>query len=782
MPFFPYYDIISIMDILNHTLNSLDWDEIVSWVKGYLYTPPGLSELEKESFSTDSREVTERLEILESYIDLINRLSPPPLSSFEDVQPVFSLLEKGGEPEFEDYRLLRDFFVLLRDLKNYFSQVDFNTYHLLREFTLFEDFDVSLLRHHERIFYPTGEMREDASPQLQQLSMEKRKVTESARKLIQDLLQNREWRHMVQDEYFTMRDNRYVIPLKRNFMGRVKGIVHGLSSTGNTAYFEPDSLFSLNNRIQTIQDDIEREKKRILREYRSHILENLPHLVELYSLVGRLDFLNAKARFSTDIEGIKPEIWKKREIRIENARHPLLVRKGNVVPNSIYMSREKPGLIITGPNAGGKTVFLKTIGLLHLMLMWGLYIPAEGSSATFIPTRIMAEIGDYQSIGEDASTFSWHLRMCDMFYRNADDGSLILIDEIMMGTDQEEGSFLAMSFLKRFVDRGSFVAVTTHYSYLKMLPMVDSRFVVVKVEFDFKTFKPVYRVVYDSPGMSFPLEIAKFLGVSPEVVEEAERLKKEYGSETGNLFGSLVKELGKVREKSEEVERRLREIEKRKEELERDYRERVERLEEEEMREREKLRERVLRLEREMKEAISSFHKERKPKVFTRPGENVRKTLNMLATPEVRGGESPNVGDMAEYVPLGIKGQVVEVDRGRVKIVYKGKEFTGRKELFRRIAGEEPSGNKKSYDIRPAGTERLDLRGKRLEEAIESLEQKINELVVKNFSGKLIVIHGHGTGILKRGIREYLRDHPLVDRFRSGEPEEGGDGVTVIEF
>ncbi len=770
------------MEILQHTLKSLDWDDIKNWVRGYIYTPPGLVELEREVFVAENEEVSEKLELLTAYIKLVEKFAYPPFFSFEDVSGIFAFLERGGEPEFEDFRFLRDYFVLLRDLKNYFLQIDFKDHPLLKRFSAFTLFDLSILQHHERIFYPSGEMREDASPQLQQLIMEKRKVTENARKLIQDLLQKNEWQHMVQDEYFTVRENRYVIPLKRNFVGRVKGIVHGLSSTGNTAYFEPDSLFSLNNRIQTIEDDIEREKKKILMEYQQHIISNLPQIMGLYDLLGKLDFLNAKAKFSIEINGIRPEIWKKPEVRIVNARHPLLIRKGNVVPNSIFMTKEKPGLIITGPNAGGKTVFLKTIGLLHLMLMWGLFIPAEEGSATFIPSSVMAEIGDYQSIGEDASTFSWHLRMCDIFYKNAGKGSLILIDEIMMGTDQEEGSFLAMSFLKGFVEKGSFVAVTTHYSYLKMLPMVDNRFIVARVDFDLKVFRPLYRVIYNSPGMSFPLEIAKFLGVTSVIIERAERLKEEYGSEAGNLFSSLVKELEKAKEKREAIEKELDNLRIKKDKLEEEYESRIKTLEEEKQREKEKLREKVLLLEKEIRNALSKFQREKTPRVFTKPGENIKKTLSILDTPVRRNGEPPEVGDLAEYVPLGITGEVVEMSEGRVKIIYKGKEFIGKKGLFRKVAREKIPPQKNTYSTKPAGMEKLDLRGMRLEEAVEVLEQKINELVIKNFSGKLIVIHGHGTGILKKGVRHHLKEHPLIEDFRPGKMEEGGDGVTVIEF
>ncbi len=526
-------------------------------------------------------------------------------------------------------------------------------------------------------------------------------------------------------------------------------------------------------------------KTQLKREFQNLLKGFLPQLYFLNNLIGELDFLIAKAKFSMDLGGVKPEINEHGEIKIVEGKHPLLLlRKSKVVPNSIFMSRKKPGLIITGPNAGGKTVFLKMMGLLHLMLQWGLFIPAEEDSTTFIPSKIMAEIGDYQSIGEDASTFSSHLAMCDNFYKNTSRNSLILIDEIMMGTDQEEGSFLAMSFMKGYVDKGGYVAVTTHYSYLKMLPMIDERFVVARVDFDIKSFKPLYKISYGVAGMSFPMEVASFMGVSRNIIEKAENLKEEYASETSKLFSRLHQQLKKAEEQEKLARQKLEEAEDLKETLQNDYQKKIEQVEKERKQQKEELLLKVKELEKEVKEALSQFHKEKMPRILTKPGEKLKNLKGELSSSTVVTDQLDHieVGDLAEYLPLGITGEVIDVDSEKVKIVYKGKEFIGKRNEFKRIEKNKTYQKKEKYLATEMGFERLDLRGKRLDEAVEELEKKLNELVIKNFSGKLIVVHGHGTGVLKKGIRSYLKEHPLIFSYRPGELEEGGDGVTVIEF
>ncbi len=771
------------VNLVEHTLRSLDWYEFEEWLRSFLYTEAGIRALEKEEFLSDKESVIQALDTLDEYLKLVEERSSPPLYYMDELSRILSLIEKNGELQKEDFVSLRSFLFLLREMKNFFSGIDFSKYPHLEVFKGFCDYDVSLTVKFDKIFDPSGEIRDNASPELIRLYGELKKAGESVRATLQSILNDREWKQMLQDRYFTLRDGRYVLPLKRNFMGKVRGIVHGLSSTGNTAYFEPDLLFNLNNRIQTLHDDIEREKRRILSEFYSLLKSHISLLRELYDLIGRLDLLNAKSQIVRETGGIKPEITDKMEISIVDGRHPLLLKKRvSVVPNSIFMDFRKPALIITGPNAGGKTVFLKMIGLFHLMIKRGIFIPSE-SARTYVPEKVMAEIGDYQSIGEDASTFSSHLITCDRFYRDAGKGDLVLIDEIMMGTDQEEGSFLAMSFLTKFVDKGVLIAVTTHYTYLKMLPLLDERFEIAKMDFDFQKFKPLYRIVYGSTGMSFPLQIAKFLGVSREVIEEAERFKNDLGSEEGKLFLSLVKKEKEMEKKLEEILQKEKILEEEGRKLRESLKRKEEELEDRWRKEKEKVATRLRELESEVKKALSEFQKEKRPVVLTKAGNRVRVEMKNLLDSGPQSGEKLNIGDLAEYRGLGVVGKVVEVDEKRVKIVYRGKEFVGKPQMFRKVGeSREEENYRKEYSLKQAGYERVDVRGMISEEAIAEIEKKLNELVLKNFSGKLIVIHGHGTGVLKKRIREYLKDHQLVEKWRPGELEEGGDGVTVIEI
>ncbi|WP_278600648.1 endonuclease MutS2, partial [Clostridium tertium] len=600
----------------------------------------------------------------------------------------------------------------------------------------------------------------------------------------------------LQDTLYTMRGDRYVLPVKAEYKGAVPGLVHDQSSTGATLFIEPMSLVNLNNEIKELKLKEKAEIERILMDLSNRVYENIETVESNYKILTELDFIFAKGKYASSLNAICPEVNEDRSFDIIQGRHPLIDPKV-VVPSDIYLGKEFNTLMITGPNTGGKTVTLKTVGLLHLMGLSGLLIPAKDASSISFFTKIFADIGDEQSIEQSLSTFSSHMTNIVKIMKEADDSSLVLFDELGSGTDPVEGAALAIAIIDTLREQEARLIATTHYSELKGYALRTAGIENASVEFDVETLRPTYRLLIGVPGKSNAFEISKRLGLQDYVINKA---KSNISSE--NLqFEDLIRDL---QEKSILANRDAREAKRIKieaEELKKKYDEKFKKLEEvrdkaynearreakdiiakakdeadeilKAMRELEKLgisQGGRARLEEERKKLKDSLEKKEESlyKIRENTGEVIEKVILGM------DAYLPSLNQNVIIITMPDSRGEVQVEAGIMKINVKLKDL-------RKVNNTPNKKEKKKRELKlnlKSIESRVDLRGMDSEEACYKTDKYLDEAYMANL-GEVTIVHGKGTGVLRKAINDMLKRHPHVKSYRLGEYGEGGDGVTI---
>ena len=588
------------------------------------------------------------------------------------------------------------------------------------------------------------------------------------------------------------RDGRLVLPLKADHRGRVKGIIREISSSGATIFLEPFDLVEKNNTYSLLENEYRIEVARILMECSKVVRDHREELLILLHHTAHIDSLLARGRFAAKYGCCRAEPLKK-GFRIVEGRHPML--GSGAVPITVNLGDEKSVLIITGPNAGGKTVTLKMIGLLALMNQFGMCIPAAETTGLQLYNEIFADIGDDQSIEESLSTFSGHMRNIASFSEKASRDSLILLDEVGSGTDPEEGSAIGMALLDRFLERGATVVTTTHQSVLKNYAFSKPGVTNASVTFDKDTHKPTYSIVLGLPGESHALEIAENSGMSHEILENARRYLDEQSTDVAHIIREITAQ-------RRSLSQREMEYEKKKTDLMESIREtdlRALRLKQRETelrtqgymqltRQLQESRKQLENLVREIREGELTKDKRRAVKQYIEKLEQTadkeREELDVVRYElapqlEIKPGTEVLVGSSRQ------RGTVVREARKGFWIVSTDKlKITVAEADIQTVVEEDPKKKRvriehSSDGPRPVFT--LDLRGKRLAEAIDELERQIDRALMTGLS-EFEVIHGHGEGVLQKGVHDHLGGHPAVKKFKFAAPEEGGFGKTLVKL
>ncbi len=623
-----------------------------------------------------------------------------------------------------------------------------------------------------------GRVRDDASKRLSEIrariSAIRGQIAERLRRFLSDP-RRAGW---FSDRNIHLRGDRYTVAVKSERAGYVKGLVVDTSASGRTVYMEPESVVQLNNRLAMARDEERREEERILRDLTSKIRYHLNSLRENQNLLAQIDALFAKARFAKEYRASVPQVGQQRRIHIIEGRHPILCRvKGveNVVPLDLELGSDFTTLIITGPNTGGKTVALKTVGLLTLMALSGIPVTAHPDSYFGFFRKVLADIGDEQDIESSLSTFSSHIKRIKTIVENADRDTLVLIDELGTGTDPEEGSALAVAIAEHLHKRGSLNVITTHHGDLKLLAYATPGMENASVEFDVESLSPTYRLLVGVPGESNAFVIAERLGLSGEVVERARALKGERLGGKGEVVSWIMRAKSDVEKKLEEAER---------------LKEQAKRQLEEARREAERIKEEAYSEAARLVETAKSSIEEARSKgsgAVVKVAREVARRIAKEKEKEVR--ERISAGDVVELPAFGLKGRVVEVRGAKVEV------DTGRMRMTVPLSSVKPTGERAeeceaegrrdvSVSIersRDSFYPELKLLGKRVDEAIPELERFLNDGCLFGIK-QLRIVHGKGEGILKRAVHDYLRDHPLVASFRLADEREGGSGVTLVEL
>ena len=596
------------------------------------------------------------------------------------------------------------------------------------------------------------------------------------------------------DTLVTIKNDRYVIPVKSEYRSKIKGFIHDTSSSGSTVFIEPLSVFELNNSLNNLKIEEKIEIEKILKEYTSMFFPIIDQLKSNIELITKLDVIFAKALYSISINGINPSISEDKQIILKKARHPL-IEKDVVVPIDVSLGLDYNCLVITGPNTGGKTVTLKTVGLLCLMAYSGIHIPADEQSSIYVFDNIYIDIGDEQSIQSTLSTFSSHITNIVSIINNASNNSLILLDELGAGTDPIEGSNLAISILEHLYNNSCLIIATTHYSQIKKYALVKEGFKNASVEFDVNNLKPTYKLLIGIPGKSNAFSISKKLGLSESILKRASSLIDKNNYEFEDVLKSIYDEKKKIDIEKKEIEKNLNQISRLRQSLEKENKKVLKKSESIIEKAKNEARDILFEAKEYSSTIIKELNKNYNVKDLEHIRNNINDSIKKLSKPHTNEDENSdiqnrniNIGDTILVSGYEQEGIVISISKNKKKIeVQIGSmhtyvnsndvivlEQTKKEKIHSTISSTISS---KSKNI----NSEINLIGLNSDEAISILEKYLDDASLTSLK-KLRIVHGKGTGKLKSSIHAYLKNHPLVNKYYLASYGEGDSGVTIIEL
>ncbi len=637
----------------------------------------------------------------------------------------------------------------------------------------------------------------------------RRKIAQAGIKIresLDNLIKNTEVQKSLQENIVTMRNGRYVIPVKAEHKGNIQGLVHAASSSGATYFVEPISVVEANNEIRVLQGEEQEEIERIIAEFSSECAARADSIAESYLICTELNLYFAKSNLAAKMRASEPDISDDGRIELKKARHPL-IDKNKVVPVDIKLGYDYQALIVTGPNTGGKTVLLKTVGLLTAMTMCGMLIPAGDGSHISVFKNILVDIGDRQSIEDSLSTFSSHMSSVVEILKDADRDSLVLFDELGSGTDPVEGAALAVSIIDELKYRGSRLLVTTHYQELKLYAIEREGIENASCEFDMTLMQPTYRLIIGSPGKSNAFSISAKLGMPKNIIDRANELVSTENQRFEEVISKLEETRLELEKKSEEAENLRRENEKKLSELESE----IDALNKRKEDEIAKARTQAMRIVESCRmqadalmDELNEIKKQKDKENFSQLAANARSknkaalnkmfdTANPIIAAEHKEYVPPRPfrrGDSVAIVDINKKG-ILASDPDSSGMVFVQSGIMKTKISVKKLRLIEPE--KVTYQNKKVSTKgvrgkmersssmELDIRGQTVDEGIMELDMFIDNAVLSGI-GIITVIHGKGTGALRQGIQRHLKSHPSVKSFRAGQFGEGEDGVTIVEL
>jgi DNA mismatch repair protein MutS2 len=794
------------MTIIEKSLLALEWSKIKDKLAELATSSLGRDEVLSLPLENEEAIIIQRLRETAELKQLIQEEGELPLDDdIYDLRPFILRIEKEGVLNGQELLKVYRTLVVCYRIKTFFVPKRGSYPHLFEMIFPLTDLR-DLRRRLASCIDESGELADSASHLLQKLRRQVYSLQQLIKDKLNSILNSPQYSNILQEEYFTIRGNRYVIPIKTEARPKIVGIVHDSSVSGATIYIEPQELVDLNNRLRMAELELEHETHRILRELSLLVADYIPEIMVNLEVLSHFDLTLSKARLGIMLSGHAPRINKQGKVGLFRVRHPLLIlNQEEVIPNDISLGGAHQGIIITGPNAGGKTIMLKTVGLCALMIKAGLLIPASADSEMAIFPEIYADIGDPQSVESNLSTFSGHLSNIIEITEKASPGSLVLLDEIVTSTDPQEGEALAQAIIENLLALNTYLIVTTHYNHLKTLSSQNSHIVDAGMEFDLQGLQPTFRLLIGTPGRSYGMEIAHRLGLSQEVCSRAKDL---WGSQP-RAIDTL---LGQLEEQRQAMERKTEELSRSKEEAD-SLREQVRKELDKIKNEKEKI---TLDFHQELSEELNQAKKKINILLENikqeRRRENIRTAQQELSKIDQEIKSSRPVwppsslsisslnncheGDEIEIISLQQRGVLLEgpagkervgVQVGPIKVVVKTTDLLPlkaepKKLRPRRRPPARPELTATASALPSPGPENsCDLRGLTVEEARTKSDSFLDKAILQNIP-YVYLIHGHGTGTLKKALRAYLTDSSYVRNFRPGKPQEGGDGVTVVEL
>lgn len=788
----------------NKSFKVLEFDKIIEILKTKASSSLGLHKIENLEPSSDFEEVQYRLQETTEAQSILIKRGHVSLGGIHDVLDKVKRAEIGASLDPGSLLMVADTLRAARVLSNSLSgdgeEEDFN-------YPIIQSLATSLYIHREiedavyNAIVSEIEIADSASHTLRDIRRKIVQKNQSIRSKLNTIISSATYQKYLQDSIISMRGDRFVVPVKAEYRSVVAGIVHDQSSSGATLFIEPMSIVEMNNELRKLKLDEQEEIERILAELSKMIGEIAREIISNQEILEKIDFIFAKGKLSLEMKGIDPKLNKDKSFVIKNGRHPLLDPK-KVVANTIYLGDEFHTLVITGPNTGGKTVTIKTVGLFALMTQSGLHIPADFGSSMCVYDNIFADIGDEQSIEQSLSTFSSHMTRIVSILDKVTEDSLVIFDELGAGTDPVEGAALAIAILEDVRMAGAKCIATTHYSELKNYALTKKGVENAAVEFDVETLSPTYKLLIGVPGKSNAFEISRKLGLRDYIIDRAKEFINTENIELEDLLQNVEKNRIKAEEDRAEAEKLKTEIQ-----MIRDAEaEKLEKLTNQKEKMMERARSEAFSITRQAKEEVDEIIKrlreleqERASKEKNRQIEQLRKeltdsmgslqpTVKSMIVPKVASKEIKNLkaGEDVKVITLNQEGTVVSADdKKKEAVVQIGimKMTLPYKSLQRIKNQQQATVTKKTRSVIKAKSGRVkgevDLRGMNLEEATLELEKYLDDATVAGLE-QVTVIHGVGTGVLKTGLQDILKKNKHVKKKRPGGYGEGGVGVTIV--
>lgn len=788
--------------MLDETLRVLEFDKVLGFLAGATVTGPGRERALLQRPMDDLGQVRNALAEVEEAVALLESTGPVPVGGLHDLAPVLKQLGKPGSFVSPELLLqVRSSVEAAQACRRFFQSGPDDA----RLVTLSQSLEPlsELGGELASAIGERGDILDSASFELGDIRQGIRQSRSRIKQLLEGMLVDYNLETVFQDRIITQRNGRYVVPLKADYRGSIKGFVHDQSSSGQTLFIEPVKVLPLNNELRSLLADEQREIERILQRLSQLVAENETPLRANQEILAHFDLRCASARLSRRLGARSPELIDKVGFDLREARHPLLIllpdgspREGTVVPIDLRLRAKQQALVISGPNTGGKSVALKTLGLLLLMVRAGLQIPCHPDSQVHLFGRIFADIGDEQSIEASLSTFSGHLQRIKQVLSEADRDSLVLLDEAGTGTDPAEGGALALAVLDSLRQRGSKVILTTHLNMIKGYAQLQDGVENAAVDFDPETLEPTYRLLYGVPGASNAFTIARQLGVPEEVLSTAESYMGQAERESGSLVEQLHQLKTGLQQQLEEASRAARQGQEEKRRLRRSRR--AFDKERQEMRQqatseceamvqasRRQLDHLLQQARQQVEQAVPA-----PPEVARLKGElrQISEELQQqkpLQAPKVKAPQAVEPGEWVRIPLLDAEGQVRKADSAQLELEVGGKRMRlglDSVEAFspRRFSTEGEKRVRGTVD-RSGFSGKLMLVGQRVDEATPLIERFLDDALLHHAT-RLEIVHGSGEGVLRKTVRDLLAKHPEVTAFYAADQKQGGDNVTLVEI
>ena len=775
----------------------LEYGKITNWLASFASTICGKQLCRSVIPSGDYDEVV-RLHHETAEAVQVQQTQSPPFGGIYDLHTLLKKASMGSVLEIDELRSVMSTMCGMRNVKYFFRDLALDVPHLKAMAKPIEILGM-VERHLKDTIDEHGNFRDDASPELRRITRELQTAQARVKDRLSAILHDAANQKYFQEAIVTVRDERYVIPVKQEYRNYFPGVIHDQSASGATLFVEPLATVELNNTVRQMGLAREQEIQRILQKLSTEIAQNAGILSENCTILSEMDLIFARAGLAREMQAYPPTLNQSGVVHLKRARHPLLP-KDKVVPIDIELGQNFSILLITGPNTGGKTVSMKTLGLLALLAQSGCFLPTAPDSEIPVYRNIYADIGDEQSIEQSLSTFSAHTRNIVRIIDKAEQGDLILLDEVGAGTDPDEGAALARSIIAHFLQQGIAVVATTHYAVLKTYAYAESGIENASVEFDLKTLRPTYRLLIGIPGASNAFSISRQLGLPQDIVARAEI----YISEEHTHFEHVVNELEREKQDYETKNRELRNKEAEIKSVEARLRAEREMLSNTRQELLHKAREEANNIVREARRSAEETIKSLKDQFDDHGVKERRKVIqearNRLDEAYIQDSlqKNPAVGktirpddiwsgDIVYIESLAQEGTVLSVQGKELTVQVGGLRTIVKMSACTFVTRKKPKKNtkvhvgtsiaQKTAEIRPE----IDVRGMTVLEAEAVLGKFIDDAVFTGLS-KILVIHGKGTGALRQGLQDYLKHHRSVLSFTFADISEGGTGATVVEL